>query len=185
MNISALITEAKKNSRAAQKCLFDLYAGRMLFICRRYVKCPEDAEECLLDGFHEFFKGLGSFIYKAEPALYAWLKKIMIYRCLMFIRKTASFDIVSGENATDIIIEDEIINKLSVEEISRVIIQLPVGYRTVFNLYEIDGFNHEDISKMMGISNATSRSQLKKAKVLLRKLLISKGYNYDKQRSNK
>src|SRR6185437_5679158 len=87
METSELIKEAKQGSTAAQKYLFDQWAEKMHFICRRYVKNPEDAEELLLDGFYKFFKKINSFNYKGDVALYMWLKKIMINECLMFLRK--------------------------------------------------------------------------------------------------
>ena len=185
MNLPELIKDAKNNNRAAQKCLFDLYAGSMLQTCKRYVKCPEDAEECLLDGFYEFFKNIDSFKFKAEPALLAWLKKIMIHKCLMFIRRTNSFDMVSGDMAANIVIEENVLHKLAAKEITKLIMLLPVGYRTVFNLNEVDGYSHEEIAAMLKISNATSRSQLKKSKTLLQKLLTSKNLVHENYRSNK
>jgi len=85
-----LIKEAKKESAAAQKCLFDLMSDKMILVCRRYVKNYEDAEELLLDGFYKFFKTLSSFTYQTDGGVYAWLKKIMINECLAFLRKKHS-----------------------------------------------------------------------------------------------
>ena len=95
MNIPELIKEAKHGSTAAQKCLFDQFADKMLLVCRRYVKSPEDAEELMLDGFYKFFKNISSFNYQSDLALYAWIKKIMINECLMFLRKKTAFTILS------------------------------------------------------------------------------------------
>ena len=87
METSELIKEAKQGSAAAQKCLFDQWAEKMLLVCRRYVKNSEDAEELLLDGFYKFFKKIAAFNYQGDAALYVWLKRIMINECLMFLRK--------------------------------------------------------------------------------------------------
>jgi len=183
MDTSELIKEAKDGSAAAQKYLFDLMADRLLIICRRYVKSPQDAEEIMLDGFYKFFKNLPSFAYQGEAALFVWIKKIMINECLMFLRKKNVFSIVSDSNAEDIPLEEEAINNLSAAEIFNLIIQLPVGYRTVFNLYEIEGMGHKEIAALLGISEGTSKSQLSKSKILLQKMLLQKGIKYVKRKT--
>ena len=113
MDTSELIKEAKQGSTAAQKYLFDEWAGRLLMVCRRYVKNPEDAEEIMLDGFYKFFKNLSSFTYQGEAALFAWMKKIMINECLMFLRKKNVFSIVSDSAAEDISLPEEALDNLS------------------------------------------------------------------------
>ena len=178
MEISQLVKEAKMGSAAAQKCLFDLLAGRMLLLCRRYVKSKEHAEEILLDGFYKFFKGLPAFTYEGDPALNAWLKKIMVNECLMALRRKNVFTIVTESAAEEIPWKDDVLNKLSADEIFLLVVQLPVGYRTVFNLYVIEGMNHREIAGLLGISEGTSKSQLSKAKSLLQKMLLQKGTEY-------
>ncbi|MDQ2718592.1 MAG: sigma-70 family RNA polymerase sigma factor [Bacteroidota bacterium] len=183
MNLSDLIAETRQGSAAAQKCLFDVMSDKLLMICRRYVKNPEDAEEIMLDGFYKFFKQLSAFTYKSDAALFGWLKQIMINECLMFLRKKNVFTIVSDSDAENILVEEEALNNLSAAEIFNLVIQLPVGYRTVFNLYEIEGMGHKEIASLLGISDGTSKSQLSKAKVLLQKMLLKKGINYVKRKS--
>jgi RNA polymerase sigma factor (sigma-70 family) len=183
MNISELIKEAKHGSSAAQKCLFDLLADKLLMICRRYVKNAEDAEEVMLDGFYKFFKNLSSFTYQGDAALFAWMKKIMINESLMFLRKKNVFTIVSDSVAEDISLQEEALDNLSAAEIFNLVIQLPVGYRTVFNLYEIEGMGHKEIAALLNISEGTSKSQLSKSKVLLQKMLLKNGIKYVKRES--
>ncbi len=178
MELPELIREAKQGSGAAQQCLFDLLAGRMHLLCRRYVKSPENAEEVLLDGFYKFFKALAGFTWEGEAALYAWLKKIMINECLMFLRRKNSFTIVTELAAEDIALDTDALDKLSAGEIFGLITQLPVGYRTVFNLYHIEGMNHREIAALLDVSEGTSKSQLSKAKALLQKMLLQKGTAY-------
>ncbi len=91
MDAGLLITEIKQGSTAAQKCFFDLYADKMLMLCRRYLKSREDAEETMLDGFCRFFKKINSFTNKGEGAAEAWLRQIMINECLMVLRKKMHF----------------------------------------------------------------------------------------------
>lgn len=183
MDISQLIKEAKQGSTAAQKCLFDEMADKLLMICRRYVKNREDAEEMMLNGFYKFFKNLSSFSYQSDAALFAWLKKIMVNECLMFLRKKNVFTISSDLVAEEISLQEEALNNLSAAEIFNLVVQLPVGYRTVFNLYEIEGMSHKDIAALLNISEGTSKSQLSKSKVLLQKMLLKKGVEYVKRKS--
>ena len=183
MDLSELVKEAKKGNLPAQKCLFDQMAAPLLMICRRYVKNTEDAEEILLDGFFKFFKYLSSFSYQGEAAIFSWIKKIMVNECLMFLRKKKVFTIISDYEVEDIALPGEVLDKLSADEIFNLIVQLPVGYRTVFNLYEIEGMNHREIARALGIAEGTSKSQLSKAKNLLQKLLLEKGITYVRERS--
>jgi RNA polymerase sigma factor (sigma-70 family) len=183
MDIAKLIKEAKQGSAAAQKCLFDQFADKMLLMCCRYVKRREDAEELLLDGFYKFFINLHSFTYQGEPALYAWLKRIMINECLMLLRKKNVLTIVTESAADEIVLEEEALGNLSADEIFNLIVKLPVGYRTVFNLYVIEGMEHKEIAALIGISEGTSKSQLSKARVLLQKMLSQKGIEYVKQKA--
>ena len=183
MNISELVNEAKRGSVAAEKCLFDLLADRMLLLCRRYVKNKEDAEELMLDGFYKFFKNLRGFNYINDAALSAWLKKIMINECLMFLRRKHSFIITTEQEAEEIPLQEEALNNLSFSEIFNLIVELPIGYRTVFNLYAIEGMGHKEIARLLGIAEGTSKSQLNKAKLLLQKNLVQKGGEYARQSS--
>lgn len=183
MDLSQLIKEAKQGSAAAQKCLFDEMFERLLMVCRRYVKNREDAEEVLLNGFYRFFKNLNSFTYMGDAALFGWMKKIMINECLMFLRRKNEFTIASDSEVEDLPLDEAVLDRLSAEEIFRLIVQLPLGYRTVFNLYEIEGYGHKEIATLLHISEGTSKSQLSKSKVLLQKMLSKNGIQYVKRSS--
>lgn len=178
MNISELIKEARQGSVAAQKCLFDQFADKMLMVCRRYVKNPEDAEELMLDGFYKFFKNISSFNYQGDAGLFAWLKKIMINECLMFLRKKTMFTIVSETAAEELSLQEDVLNNLSAGEIFNLVVQLPVGYRTIFNLHVIEGWSHGEIAALLGIAEGTSKSQLSKARSLLQKMLLQNQANH-------
>jgi RNA polymerase sigma factor (sigma-70 family) len=181
MDVTLLIKEAKLGSTAAQKCLFDLFADRMFLLCRRYVKSREHAEEILLDGFYKVFKGLPAFTYEGDAGLNAWLKKIMINECLMALRRKNAFTMVTESAAEEIPWHDDVLDKLSADEIFQLVVQLPIGYRTVFNLYVIEGMNHREIARVLDISEGTSKSQLSKGKTLLQKMLLQKGTEYVKR----
>lgn len=185
MLLSELVIAAKKGNASAQKKLFDALADRMLILCRRYVKNKEDAEEILLDGFYKFFKHLHHFNYVNEAGLYAWLKKILINECLMFLRKKNVFIMSTESSAAEIVLEEDALNNLSAEEIFKLIVQLPVGYRTVFNLHIIEGIQHKEIARLLGITEGTSKSQLSKAKSLLQKMLENQiAFNTSKTSNN-
>lgn len=178
MDMQELIRRARQADTAAQKSLFEQWSVKMLMLCRRYVKNAEDAEELMLDGFYKFFKHLSSFNYQGDASLQAWMKKIMINECLMFMRKKNLFVIASENKPEDIPIEEDALNNLSAAEIFNLIIQLPAGYRTVFNLYAVEGLTHKEVAKLLGISEGTSKSQLSKAKALLQKMLTQNQSNY-------
>lgn len=192
MNLAEQLDDARSGSAAAQKCLFDHLADPMMALCCRYVKNRADAEELLLDGFYKLFTHLKDFRYHGEAALYAWVRTIMVRECLMFLRRRRAFSMLSAEPAApaeaaeaaaDTAAEVEPLAALSATEIFDLIIRLPVGYRTVFNLFVIEGMQHAEIAKALGISEGTSKSQLSKARVLLQKLLLQKGIYYVKRKS--
>lgn len=184
MNQEQLIKECKRGSAAAQKCLFDHFADKMMMVCCRYVKNESDAEEVLLDGFLKFFRSIAGFQYQGEAALFAWLKKIMINECLMLLRKNKVFVLAADTGGTEIPVKADVFDKLQADEIFRLIIQLPAGYRTVFNLYEVEGMTHKEIAGLLNITEGTSKSQLSKAKQLLQKLLIQNNNDYALRKIN-
>ena len=181
MNIPEQIHDARSGNAAAQKALFDHLADPMMAVCCRYLKSREDAEEVLLDGFCKFFSHLTDFRYQGEAALYAWIKKIMVNECLMFLRRRHAFSVVTERTAEEVALLVEPLAGLSADEIFNLIIRLPVGYRTVFNLHVIEGMEHREIAKALGIAEGTSKSQLSKAKLLLQKMLMQKGVRYVKR----
>ena len=181
MQVSTLIKEAKHGSAAAQKCLFDLYASKMMLICRRYVKSVEDSEEVMLDGFYKVFRAIGDFNYLGDEAFQAWVKRIMVNECLMFLRKRSPFSVVAESDTDEIPLPAEVLSSMSAAEILLLIIQLPVGYRTVFNLHAIEGYSHLEIASLLGIREATSRSQLAKAKQYLQKMILKNQPGYGRQ----
>lgn len=173
MELSQLLIECRTGSITAQKYLYDLYARQMFLLCNRYVKSDVVAEECMLNGFLKFFKTLATFEYKSDAASIAFLKKIMVNECLQQLRQKNNFSLVTDAQAEEVWIDNDVISDLSAEEIYKTIAQLPVGYRTVFNLYEVEGLSHKEIALALEITEGTSKSQLSKAKQLLQKILIN------------
>ena len=183
MDKALLIIEARQGSAAAQKCIYDCWAEKMAMICRRYIKSREDSEEIVLDGFYKFFTTLSSFQYRDETGLQAWLKRIMINECLMFLRKKNVFSIVAEAEAGEIGVDEKVFATLSAIEIFKLVVQLPVGYRTVFNMHIIEGIDHKEIGRLLNITEGTSKSQLSRAKILLQKMLLQKGTDYVKHKT--
>lgn len=174
-----LLQACRNGSRIMQKHLFDSYADAMFLLCKRYVRSAETAEEVMLSGFLCFFKSLSHFKFINEPATLAWLRKIMVNECLQRLRQKNSFLQVSEEiNDRFSVDEEDAISRLSSEEIFNWIQELPVGYRTVFNLYVLEGMTHKEIAGSLQISEGTSKSQLSKARNMMQQLII-KNHGYE------
>ena len=107
----------------------------------------------------------------------------MVNECLMLLRKKNVFTIVTESAAEEVPLQAEALDHLSAKEIFELVVQLPVGYRTVFNLFEIEGMDHKEIATLLGIAEGTSKSQLSKAKNLLQKNLLNNGTQYAKQKA--
>jgi RNA polymerase sigma-70 factor (ECF subfamily) len=166
-----LVNGCKDNNGQAQKALYNAYVETMMIVCLRYVVNHEDAKEVLSDAFFNFFKNINAFTYLGEGSLKAWLKKITVNQCLMHLRKRQPLFINSKEIETyeDTITNSNILDDLNIKEIMKLVQSLPDGYRTVFNLYVFEGKNHREIGEMLGISENTSKSQLHKARTILKK----------------
>ena len=179
MNESLQIEACKKGDESAKKIVFEEYAPSMMSVCIRYVKNMHDAEELMLSGFLKFFNQPEKFEYRGEGSVRAWLQKLMINECLMFLRKKNNFKLAKIED--DIVQENtSVIDKLSADEIFSLIQKLPVGYRTVFNLYVMEGMSHKEIAQELSISEGASKSQLSKARAMLQQMILQ-NKNYEQQ----
>jgi RNA polymerase sigma-70 factor (ECF subfamily) len=147
----------------------------MYRICYRYVKDELHAEDILVNGFTKVFNHLGGFRYQSEGSLEAWIRRIMVNESLMFLRKHYQFGFVAESQADGLESGPSVEAALSAEEIYALILQLPTGYRTVFNLFVIEGYSHQEIAEQLSISENTSKSQLSKARTALRNLLHKHG----------
>lgn len=159
-----LLGPCRAGNRKAQKNLYDIMSPMLMGICLRYLK-QEEAEEALSNAFIKIFANLDSF--KEDGSFEGWMKRIAVRECLTYIRLNKSMD------ASDEVVEVAVSNSFSSEQdyLLAVIGSLPTGYRTVFNLFAIEGYNHNEISSMLGISPGTSKSQLSKARKLLQERL--------------
>lgn len=152
----------------SQRALYETYKRPLFRLCMRYASSREDAEDFLQDGFIKIYKDLKQ--YRHEGPLGAWMRKVMVNTILQHFRKQknliAQVDVATLSEQYQ---QDErITSGLDAEILTNYIQQLPAGYRVVFNMYVVEGYPHKEIAKKLGISIGTSKSQLSKAKAMLR-----------------
>jgi RNA polymerase sigma factor (sigma-70 family) len=166
-----LVQGCQAGNRQLQRRTYEQYSARMLAICRRYVKNEMDAEEVMINGFLKVFEKIGQF--KSEGSFEGWIRRIMVNESLNHLRKQrlmyAEVEIENVSNDLDYSVFE---SEMDAEELLRLIDEMPVGYRTIFNLYAIEGFSHKEIAETLGITESTSKSQLSRARVHLQKLLM-------------
>lgn len=168
MSLEHLLKDCAKEKETARKRLFGLIADAMFSLCCRYVRNRADAEELMLDGFRKIFTNLCKFRYESEAGFHGWARRIMVNECLMFLRRDNAFSVSIDQHTGEVNIPETALDNLSAAEIYEAIQQLPAGYRTVFNMFEIEGYSHKEIATALNISEGTSKSQLNKAKNWLR-----------------
>lgn len=162
----------KKGDRKEQKKIYNDFSPKMFAVCRRYIFNEQDAEDVMINGFFKVFTKIEQFKYKGS--FEGWMRRIMVTESLMFLRKNKKFTgVLEISQINEPAYQDNIIESLSAQEIFEYIDQLPIGYRTVFNLYCIEGFKHREIAEQLGVSINTSKSQLILARKKLR-LIIEK-----------
>ena len=169
-----IIAQAAENNRHAQQKIYSKYSPKMLGVCRQYIKDIHQAEDIMITAFMKVFTNLKVFEYKGS--FEGWVRRIMINECLSYLRVQKKVSFLEDE----FYVEDTFNNiesHFSVEDIQTLIDNLPDGYRMVFNLYAIEGFKHQEIGKMLGISEGTSKSQLSHARKMLQEQ-INKLKNY-------
>ena len=169
MLLSDVIDRCRRGEARAQRQVYERYAGRLFRVAQRYLRQHADAEDALVRGFQKVFAQLPRFEFHDEARLVSWLKTIVVNECLMLLRQRSSFALVSDTEAAEVPVDEDALDQLSAEEIHDLIRQLPDGYRTVFNLYALEGYTHAEIAQRLGISEGTSKSQLSKARQLLQR----------------
>ncbi|WP_394331570.1 RNA polymerase sigma factor [Crocinitomix catalasitica] len=150
------------------------YVGMMKSVCMRYAKDEMEAEDILQEAFISVFKNIKS--YKSEGALGAWLRRITVNKAIEQFRKNKTLQKLSenvGYFQADEDFEITVLNQLNLDDLIAKIATLPVGYRTVFNLYAIEGYTHKEIGEMLKISPGTSKSQYSRARNLLNEIITS------------
>jgi RNA polymerase sigma factor (sigma-70 family) len=174
MTDEAMLSGCLANEAAAQQELYYRYSPKMLSVCYRYAKNREDAEDMLQEGFIKVFTQIRQF--QNRGALEGWIRKIMVHTCINNLKKNKKFtESVDLIHATTIQVrEDAIPSILQAKQVVECIRILPLGYRTVLNLYAIEGYSHKEIGHMLDIEESTSRSQYTRAKAMLEDILVRK-----------
>ncbi|GIV35197.1 MAG: DNA-directed RNA polymerase sigma-70 factor [Chitinophagales bacterium] len=169
-NEKELINGCLIGDRNAQKALYDKYAAKMFAICLRYAKDYHSAEDVLQEGFIKVFKYIGNF--RHEGSFEGWLRRIFINTSIEFLRKSISlYPIVDEEDKPMDIVDESVFDELDHQDLIAMVQSLSPGYRTVFNLYVIEGYSHKEIAKILGINEGTSKSQLARARMIIQKKL--------------
>lgn len=166
-----LIRRASKGNREAQQKLYHKHSGKMLSICRQYIRDLHHAEEVMLDGFYKIFTHLQDF--KGEGSFEGWMRRIMIREAISFLRQQKKMEFPEDQVPETGDTCESLNAVIGAAHIQELIDSLPEGYRTVFLMYAIDGYKHSEIAKMLKISEGTSKSQLHKARSLLREKIDS------------
>lgn len=166
-----IIRGCRRGDRKAQQALYEQYKSMLFNVCLRYASGWHEAEDWLQDGLVQIFTHLGQ--YQPTGPLGAWLRKVMVNTALQQIRKKRqAFQMVDIEEvAGNFEADGQLFDRYREEALVRMLQQLPEGYRAVFNLYVMEGHSHQAIGELLGITESASRSQLSRAKTLLRKML--------------
>lgn len=166
MSLDELIHSCKINNTKAQSELYKLFSSKLFSICLKYSRNYAEAEDNLQDSFVTIFNKIEQ--YKNKGSFEGWLKRITINTALQCYRTQGVFDIVNEDLIKDepVIIEDD--NDISIDYLLQIIQELPDRYRLVFNLYVMDGFSHQDVAEMLKITTGTSKSNLARARHILK-----------------
>lgn len=165
--LDELIRGCRKNSSYAQRELFERYSSRFLGICRRYVNNLGDAEDIMVNGFMKIFDKMDQ--YTGEGSFEGWMSRIMVNESLTHIRRNKNMSVeVSIEKAAYEPDYKTTLDDLETDQLLKLIDEMPVGYRTVFNLFVLEGYSHKEIGEILNIAEGASKSQLSRAKTYLR-----------------
>lgn len=174
-NLNNLLQACRKGDRKAQRQFYELYKDKMFVLCLRFADTREDAQDLLQEGFVKVFRDLHQ--YNGMGSLEGWVRKVILNVALLYVRKQKKalqpleLKEWDGPDETDFLAFPDLTTG---EMLIRLMQHLPIGFRTVLNLYVLEGYTHPQIAQALGISEGTSKSQLSRAKVLLKKMLEQK-----------
>jgi len=169
-NEASVIQQCLDGSSDAQRELYERFSSVLFAICLRYSKDEDQAQDMLQESYIKIFNNLGNF--KFQGSFEGWLKRICVNQCLDYIRKDRSHLFTDvNDDALQFSIPEKSSDTLNEKYLMTLLRQLPLGYRTVFNMYAIEGYAHSEIASILGISENTSKTQLFKARKLLQKWL--------------
>lgn len=171
LTTAQLIQDCQNGKKASQYLLVQRYAGMLLTVCRRYAKDEAMAKDILQETFLRIFSNIDK--YEPTGSFEAWMRRIAVRRSLQWLEKSCFQHEMQPLEMPDYQqIEPEISQQFDSEAIMRLLVGLSPGYRAVFNMYVVEGYNHQEIAEILGISENTSRSQLARARYLLQQKLV-------------
>lgn len=168
-----LVKKCLEKDPLAQKQLFESFSRKMMGVCLRYTKDAEEAQDVLQIGFVKVFEKL--HLFNNEGSLEGWIRKVLVNCALDQIRKNKKFDDNVDLSKVDFQMASEnenVLEHLSANDLLKIIQAMPTGFRTVFNLYAIEGYTHQEIADQLNISINTSKSQYSRARVYLQKIIL-------------
>src|SRR5690349_1122535 len=174
MTEEAILQGCLRNESLAQRELYTRYSPKMLAVCYRFGHNREDAEDMLQEGFIKIFSQIHTF--RNQGAFEGWIRRIIVHTCINHLKKNKKFnENVDIMYATSLQVREESVPSIvQAKQVVECIRLLPIGYRTVLNLYAIEGYSHKEIAGMLDIEESTSRSQYTRAKQMLEEILIRK-----------
>ena len=169
MNEQQLIEGCKSGNRLAQRELYEKFSRKMMAVCLRYVSDKETARDILQDGFVKVFTNIGSFA--GQGSFEGWVRRIFVNSALEYLRKS---DVLRESMDLDVSSElvhpdASVLEDISAAELMQLVQDLPAGFRTVFNMFAIEGYSHKEVGEALGITESTSRSQFTRARQLLQR----------------
>ncbi len=172
MTEEQMLAGCLKNDASAQEVLYGRFSPRMLGVCYRFARNREDAEDMMQEGFIKVFSQIRQF--RGQGALEGWIRRIIVHTCINILKKNKKFcDTVDLFHASTLHLKgDNIPSLIQAKQIVECIRLLPLGYRTVLNLYAIEGYSHREIASILDIEESTSRSQYTRAKAMLEDILL-------------
>ncbi|MDO9634924.1 MAG: sigma-70 family RNA polymerase sigma factor [Paludibacter sp.] len=168
-----IIAAAKRGEAKAQKKIYERYASTMMSVCYRYVSDTETAKDLLQDGFIKLFTKIDT--YSGIGSFGGWARRVFVTTCLEYLRHKDALKLSSTIDDYEHSLpemESSVMEKISADDLLKLISELAEGYRTVFNLFAIEGYTHAEIAVMLGVSEVTSRTQFMRARKLLQKSVL-------------
>lgn len=168
MNLPFEIIDLQRKKQSAQKEVFEKYGSRFFKVINRYVPDKSAAQDIMVDSFIKVFENVGKANFKNFHQFEGWMHRIFVNEALQYLRKRTNYHLrIDSVGVQEEAFDSELISKISQQEILTYIAELPSGYRTVFNLFAIEGYSHKEIAAELGIEVGTSKSQLSHARKLL------------------
>ena len=183
MSLKKLIHQCADNNPKAQEEIYRLYAGKLYSLCLKYSRNKEEAEDNLQDGFITIFNKIRQFNHKGS--FEGWMKRIVINTALQKYRQKTHLNLVHEEYVSDEVVVDVDEDEVSLDYLLGLIQQLPDQYRMVFNLYVLDGYSHKEVASALQISEGTSKSNLSRARKILKRRIETEQQQTDEYLASK